>query len=111
MPLELPAKQPCLLIRRPAFERAGITRSAIDERLGLTDQEFRVEGELIVVGPIHDYDAMQQMTDDLEAAGLVYFEDFFDLSGNWPEWLILYAKDSRGQGINDASAIPNVPAR
>ena len=102
MPLELPAKQPCLLIRRPAFERAGITRSAIDERLGLTDQEFRIEGELIVVGPIHDNDAMQQMTDDLEAAGLVYFEDFFDLSGNWPEWLILYAKDLRGQGINGA---------
>lgn len=102
MPLELPAKQPCLLIRRPAFERAGITRSAIDERLGLTDQEFRVEGELIVVGPIHDNDAMQQMTVDLEAAGLVYFEDFFDLSGNWPEWLILYAKDLRGQGINGA---------
>lgn len=102
MPLELPTNNACLLIRRPAFERAGITRSAIDQRLGLTDQEFRVEGDLIVVGPIHDYDAMQRMTDDLETAGLVYFEDFFDLSGNWPEWLALFARDSGRQGINGA---------
>jgi len=24
---------------------------------------------------------------DLEQLGLVYYDDFFELSGNWPEWL------------------------
>jgi hypothetical protein len=26
----------------------------------------------------------------LERVGLVYFDDFFDLSGNWPEWLKVF---------------------
>lgn len=91
MPLEIPASHPALLIRRQAFERAGLTRSAIDERLGLTDAEFRVEANLIVVGPILDEEALPALVMDLEAAGLTYFEDFFDLSGNWPEWLKLFA--------------------
>lgn len=95
MPIELPTNKPSLLIRRPAFERAGITRAAIDERLGLTDQEFRVEGDLIVIGPVLDEDALQQLFADLEQAGLVYFNDFFDLSGNWPEWLVLYGRESK----------------
>jgi hypothetical protein len=94
MPIELPTSKPSLLIRRTAFERAGITRAAIDERLGLTDQEFRVEGSLIVIGPILDEEALQALWADFERAGLVYFDDFFDMSGNWPEWLALYARES-----------------
>ena len=92
MPLELPNNKPSLLIRRPAFERSGLTRAVIDEQLGLTDQEFRVEADLIVIGPILDEEALQRLFDDLERAGLLYFSDFFDLSGNWPEWLVLYAR-------------------
>lgn len=95
MPLELPTGKPSLLIRRPAFERSGITRTGIDERLGLTDQEFRVEGNLIVIGPVLDEDALQGLFDDLEQAGLVYFDDYFDLSGNWPDWLVLFARESK----------------
>jgi hypothetical protein len=101
MPIELPPSHPSLVIRRSAFERAGIQRGAVDERLGLTDQEFRVEGDLIVVGPILDDDALRDLIDDFENAGLVHFEDFFDLSGNWPEWLVLYARESR-KAANDA---------
>lgn len=92
MPLELPPNYPSLLIRRSAFDRAGVTRASIDERLGLTDQEFRVEGDLVVVGPVLDEHALRVLMDDFEAAGLVHFDDFFDMSGNWPEWLVLYAK-------------------
>lgn len=98
MPIELPANHPSLVIRRQAFERAGIQRSAIDERLGLTDQEFRVEGDVIVVGPILNDGALHDLLEDLETAGLVHFEDFFDFSGNWPEWLVLYARESRRGG-------------
>jgi hypothetical protein len=92
MPLQLSANNPSLLIRRSAFERTRLTRSAIDERLGLTDEEFRVEADLIVVGPIPDEAALPDLIAELEEAGLVYFDDFFDLSGNWPEWLAIFAK-------------------
>jgi hypothetical protein len=40
---------------------------------------------------VHDEDALGAFVADLEAAGLVYFDDFFELPGNWPGWLRLYA--------------------
>ena len=76
MALALTTGAPTLFIRRPAYESSGLTRVAIDERLGLTPDEFRVEGELVA---------------ELEEMGLIYFDDFFELSGNWPEWLRLHA--------------------
>jgi hypothetical protein len=82
MPLSIPAGSPTLLIRREAFERAGLQRVAFDERFNLTPDEFRVEGQLIAVAGL---------IEELEAVGLVYFDDFFELSGNWPEWLRLLA--------------------
>ncbi|MBL8959080.1 MAG: hypothetical protein JNJ98_04445 [Gemmatimonadetes bacterium] len=94
MPLPLAAEYPSLVIRREAFERTGLTRTAFDERLGLTDEEFRVEGALIVIGPIHETDALPLVIEELERAGLTYFDDFFDLSGNWPAWLRLFAMGS-----------------
>lgn len=90
MPIFLPAGHPTLLIRKRAFERSGITRSALDERLGLTPDEFRVEGDLVCVGPIAEESALQEVISELEGAGLAYFEDFFELSGNWPDWLALH---------------------
>jgi hypothetical protein len=96
MPLDIPAGNPTLLIRREAFERVGLVRSAIDERLNLTADEFRVEGTLIAVGPlVGETGALEQLVEELEGMGLVYYEDFFDLSGNWPEWLRLYAAAAR----------------
>ena len=91
MPLLISSRGPTLLIRREAFERAGLTRAAVDERLNLTPEEFRVEGSLVAVGPLFADEAIGVLTEALEAAGLVYFEDFFDLSGNWPDWLKLFA--------------------
>jgi hypothetical protein len=91
MPIPLAADRPSLCFRREAYERAALVRAAIDERLGLTPDEFRVEGNVVVVGPVHDEDALGALVADLEAAGLVYFDDFFELPGNWPGWLRLYA--------------------
>lgn len=91
MPLPVPAGLPTLFIQRAAFERAGITRAALDERLGLTADEFRVEGQLIAVGPIMDEERLSEVIAELEGAGLAYFDDFFELSGNWPDWLRLLA--------------------
>jgi hypothetical protein len=91
MPLDVPASAPTLLIRKAAFDSAGLSRAAFDERLNLTADEFRVEGMLIAIGPLHGDDALTDLIEELEQAGLTYFDDFFELSGNWPEWLRLYA--------------------
>ena len=84
---------PSILIRRAAYEVSGLTRAAIDERLGLTDEEFRVEGGLVVIGPLFagSDDAVADLIAELERIGLNYFDDFFELSGNWPEWLSVLA--------------------
>ena len=91
MPLPLAAGASTILIRRAAYERSGLARAAIDERLGLTEHEFRVEQDLVALGPIHDEAAFGEFTSDLERLGLTYFDDFFELSGNWPEWLHIHA--------------------
>ena len=80
-----------LFIRREAYERAGFTRAMIDERLGLTPEEFRVEGGLVAIGPISKEESLVNLIGDLEASGMAYFEDFFELSGNWPDWLKLFS--------------------
>ena len=92
MALSVSTGAPTLFMRREAYEKRGLTRAQIDERLGLTDQEFRVEGNLVAFGPIYsqDGDVLSELIAELEGLGLVYFDDFFELAGNWPEWLRLY---------------------
>ena len=91
MPIPVVAGQSMLFMRREAFERVGLTREAVDRRLNLTPEEFRVEGGMIAVGPLPDDASLREVLDELERTGLVYFDDYFELSGNWPEWLRLYA--------------------
>jgi hypothetical protein len=95
MALELSHGHAVILIRQIAFERSGITRSAIDGRYNLTADEFRVEEGLVALGPLPSDDMLSDLIDDLERNGLVYFDDFFELSGNWPEWLMLYARGAK----------------
>jgi len=97
MPLELLHDRAVVLIRQSAFERVGLARNVLDERYNLTDEEFRVEDGLIALGPLPSDDMLPGLIDDLEQSGLVYFDDFFELSGNWPEWLALYARGLRGR--------------
>lgn len=104
MPIELAHSQPTILIRRSAFEQHGLTRSFFDERLGLTPEEFRVEGDLVAVGPIRATDALSDTVEELETRGLVYFDDFFDLSGNWPNWLSVYAMAARSAAEGGGAA-------
>jgi hypothetical protein len=98
MPLQLSHDRAVVLIRQSAFERIGMTRKAIDERYNLTDEEFRVEDGLIALGPLPSDEMLPELIDDLEKSGLVYFDDFFELSGNWPDWLALYARGVKGRG-------------
>jgi hypothetical protein len=95
MALELSHNQSLVLIRQSAFESAGLSRQAIDERYNLTDQEFRVENGLVMIGPLPADDMLPELVQALEQDGLAYFDDFFELSGNWPEWLTLYARGTK----------------
>jgi hypothetical protein len=96
MPLYVHAGAPTLFIRKSAYDRSGLTRAALDERLHLTADEFRVERDLIAIGPLPVADDMPALLDELEGLGLVYFDDFFELSGSWPGWLRLYASAEGG---------------
>ncbi len=90
MPLNVAAGLPTILIKKDAFERAAIHRLDIDTLFNLTDEEFRVEGSLVVIGPLPSEDLIGLVIAYFEARGLVYYDEFFELSGNWPEWLRLY---------------------
>jgi hypothetical protein len=76
-----------ILIKKEAYERSGIGRGELDTRFNLTDAEFRVEGRLVILGPLPTDEMAGEIVDYLETSGLVYFEEFFELSGNWPDWL------------------------
>jgi len=95
MPLSIDGTAPTLLIRKASFERVGLTRAQFDEALALTADEFRVEGSLVAIGPLVGEDTIGDLIVQLEEAGLVYFDDFFELSGNWPDWVRLFAMDAR----------------
>jgi hypothetical protein len=86
-----------MLIRREAFERSGLVRSTIDERFALTPDEFRVEGDIVAIGPLHEDDAIVALSEQLEESGLVYFDDFVEMSGNWPAWLGVWVTARRAR--------------
>ncbi len=95
MPLSLVHNAPTLIIRREAFERAELTREAIDTWLNLTPDEFRVEGGVIAIGPVYDDDALGSLVVALEEKGLAYFDDMIEMSGNLPEWLGVWVGEKR----------------
>lgn len=100
MPIKLTVNAPTLLIRREAFERVQLTREGIDQWLNLTADEFQVEGGLIAVGPVYDEGGLQTLISAFEEKGLAYFDDFFEMTGNLPEWFSLWASpvgDARRQ--------------
>lgn len=98
MPVHIDPGAPTLVIRRTSYERVGLVRASLDEKLGLTADEFRVDGDLVVIGPVHDSEAFQDLLRQLEDLGLSFYDDFFELSGNWPDWLgVLAATPTSGR--------------
>lgn len=91
MPLPVSSGLPTLFLRKEAFEKASLVRSEIDNTFNLTDTEFRVEGSLIAIGPLPSDEMVGPLVEYLEGKGIIYYDDAFELSGNWPEWLRLYA--------------------
>jgi hypothetical protein len=91
MPLSVPMGLPTVFIRKEAFEQANLIRAEIDATFNLTDAEFRIEGNLIAIGPLPSDELVGPMIEYFETKGIVYYDDVFELSGNWPEWLRLFA--------------------
>ena len=94
MPISAQSGLPTLFVRKQAYEQNSLMRSEIDSRFNLTDNEFAVEGNLIAIGPLPSDEMIAPMIEFLEQKGLVYFDDFFEMSGNWPGWLRVYASAS-----------------
>jgi len=95
MALKVQASRSTVFVRRAAFEAAGMQRVDVDTRYNLTDAEFQIEGDLIAIGPLPSDDDLSTMMADLESRGLIYFDDFFELSGNWPDWLAVFVQAVR----------------
>lgn len=95
MALKVQASSSTVFIRRKAFEDANMQRADLDTRFNLTDAEFCIEGDLIAIGPLPSDDDVPLVIADLEARGLVYSDDFFELSGNWPDWLAMFVQAER----------------
>lgn len=91
MPLSVAAGSSTVFVRKEVFERAGLIRSEIDARFNLTDAEFRVEGGLVAIGPLPSDEMTGPLIEYLESKGITYYDDMFEMSGNWPDWLRLYA--------------------
>src|ERR1019366_4942020 len=111
MPLPLSSGAPTLVVKKAAFERSGITRAQIDQALTLTDEEFRVEHGLVAIGPIFDESGFAALMEAFEQNGLVYFDDFFEMSGNWPEWLSVFtlSRGNRAGGCREGCSSPSHP--
>jgi hypothetical protein len=92
MPIRVDRDAPTVFLQRAAWERAGLARSQVDDALGLTPEEFRVEGALVAIGPLYGEGQLERLVTLLEGAGLAYFDDFFELSGNWPAWMVLHVR-------------------
>jgi hypothetical protein len=45
---------------------------------------------------VYDATALAALVDAFERQGLVYFDDFFEMSGNWPEWLSVFVTGRKG---------------
>ena len=94
MPLHVETTGSTIFIRRDAFESNGLERGELDQKYNLTDAELRVEEALVAIGPLTADEDLRSMLDYLEAKGLVYFDDYFELSGNWPAWLGIFVRSA-----------------
>jgi len=75
-----------LVIRQSALDAHGVTKTQVLEALE-TSRPFAENGELLSFGPSFGQEACDEFVRRLESLGLVYFDDFFDLTLSHPDWL------------------------
>lgn len=74
-----------IIILRDALQRENIS---IDRLSALMEAEepLGVNDSMISFGPHFGSEASDTFMKRLEEAGLIYFDDFFEFSGSFPDW-------------------------
>lgn len=75
-----------IVIRQSALTALGITRARVLEVFE-TDRPIAEDSELLSFGPSFGGEACNEFVRRLESLGLVYVDDFFDLTLSHPDWL------------------------
>ena len=74
-----------IIVRRPALAERGVSwadlLSALEVSVPLDSNE-----SLASFGPHFGREAVDEFLRRLTRLGLVYFDDFFEFSGEWPLW-------------------------
>jgi hypothetical protein len=79
-----------IVVRQSALAARGITKARVLE-VFKADRPMAEDGELLAFGPSFGGEACKEFVRSLESRGLVYFDDFFDLTLSHPNWLIFSA--------------------
>ena len=74
-----------IVVRRRALSERDISYCAVLTAVG-GDKPFDADGELLTFGPSFGQEALEALSQRLIALGLVYFDDFFEFVGSFPQW-------------------------
>jgi hypothetical protein len=44
----------------------------------------------VAIGPIYDDEGLEKLIEAFEGLGLELYDDYFEMTGNWPAWVTLF---------------------
>ncbi len=74
-----------LVVRRAALADRGVTYEHLLRAMEV-DARLDADADLISFGPHFGGEAGSELARRLERLGLVYADDFFELTGDFPDW-------------------------
>lgn len=90
-----------LIVRKAAVTEHALPSDAITLAMKGCEPAFE-DSDLIVYGPLFGQEAQKTYSDALQAAGLTYVDDFYELSIDLPAWLQLGAR------LSEAASVPRL---
>lgn len=75
----------CIVVRRAALEEKGVEYRELLQTFGVS-APLGGDDALISFGPSFGGEALDNLTKALISLGLSYWDDFFDLAFNSPDW-------------------------
>ena len=79
-----------LVVRRKALVERGVPLNALLAALE-ADAPLDCNDFLLTFGPHFGQEAMEAMVGRLTRLGLVYYDDFFEFAGDYPNWCLFKA--------------------
>lgn len=83
-----------IVVKKVALNVKSLTRSQLFEIMD-AESPFDEDEDLLSFGPHFGEEAAKEFIKRLEKAGLVYYDDFFELSEIVPQWCQLYIVNHR----------------